>query len=243
MQHDARARKHLLVVEDDEFVQQLLAACLENEGYEVSLAVSGKEMFGMLDRGRVDLVLLDLGLPDEEGLVLARQIRSRSTLPIIVLTARKEQENRLAALELGADDYLTKPCDPRELALRVRNVLARSGTGAKGGGRPTSPEVLRFDGWVIDIAGRTLTAPDGRDVRLTGAEFNLLVALVGAPNRALTRGYLLDAVSRLESEATERMIDVLVSRLRRKIEADPRKPEFIVTIVGFGYKFTGKVCR
>ena len=243
MQQEVRARKHLLVVEDDEFVQQLLAACLENEGYEVSLAVSGKEMFGLLDRGRVDLVLLDLGLPDEDGLVLTRQIRSRSTLPIIVLTARKERENRLAALELGADDYLTKPCDPRELVLRVRNVLARSGTGATGAGRSAPAEVLRFGGWVIDIAGRTLTAPDGRDVRLTGAEFNLLVALVGAPNRALTRGYLLDAVSRLESGATERMIDVLVNRLRGKIEADPKKPELIVTIVGYGYKFAGERCR
>ena len=122
-------KSHLLIVEDDEFVQQLLAAYLQNEGFKVSLAASGGEMLAILDKEPIHLVLLDLGLPDEDGLTLARQIRARSSLPIIVLTARKQRDDRLAALELGADDYVTKPCDPQELALRARNLLSRDTAG------------------------------------------------------------------------------------------------------------------
>ena len=124
--------KHLLIVEDDELVQSLLAAYMQNEGFKVSLAANGKEMLACIDSESIDLILLDLGLPDEDGLVLARQVRARSSLPIIVLTARKEQKDRLAALEIGADDYLTKPFDPEELVLRVRNMLGRTDSGTAG---------------------------------------------------------------------------------------------------------------
>ena len=138
--------KHLLIVEDDELVQSLLAAYMQNEGFKVSLATTGKEMLACLDSEPIDLILLDLGLPDEDGLVLARQVRARSSLPIIVVTARKEQKDRLAALEIGADDYLTKPFDPEELVLRVRNLLGRAGEGNTEEALRQRTEVFRFQG-------------------------------------------------------------------------------------------------
>ncbi len=232
---------HLLIVEDDEFVQQLLAAYLQNEGFKVSLAASGEEMLTILDKEPIHLVLLDLGLPDEDGLTLARQIRARSSLPIIVLTARKQRDDRLTALEVGADDYVTKPCDPQELVLRVRNLLSRANTSASPTGKWETAHTLCFEGWEVNLTAHTLAAPNGRDVHLTRSEFNLLAALVKAPNRVLTRDYLLDAVSRHADSPTDRMIDVIVSRLRRKIERDPKNPKLIVTVVGFGYKFSARV--
>ena len=231
-------KHHLLIVEDDEMVQGLLAAFLESEGFRVSLASTGKEMLALLDREEVSLILLDLGLPDEDGLALARQVRARSSLPIIVLTARKGRDDRLLALELGVDDYLTKPADPRELLLRVRNVLGRAST--EGGGRGPSGGTR----WV-DCGGRSVYVSGGPPLyaaRLgvslgTGATRSL-PPRTRAPNRVLSRDFLLDAISRDADSPSQRMIDVLVSRLRKKIEADPKKPEWIVTVPGCGYKFT-----
>lgn len=234
--------KHLLIVEDDELVQSLLAAYMRKEGFKVSLAATGKEMLACIDSEAIDLVLLDLGLPDEDGLVLARQVRARSSLPIIVVTARKDQKDRLAALEIGADDYLTKPFDPEELALRVRNLLGRAGAdGAIGEALRDRTEVFRFQGWTLDAGGHSLTGDDGEKVSLTRAEFNLLAALARAPNRVLSRDYLLDAVSQDSDAPTDRLIDVLVSRVRKKIEADPKKPEIITTVIGCGYKFSARM--
>ncbi len=233
--------KHLLIVEDDELVQSLLAAYMQNADFKVSLAATGKEMLACIDSEPIDLVLLDLGLPDEDGLVLARQIRARSSLPIIVVTARKEQSDRLAALEIGADDYLTKPFDPEELVLRVRNLLGRT----KGGGRDEAlkerMETFQFEGWTLDTSGHNLTGPKDEKVDLTRAEFNLLAALAQAPNRVLSRDYLLDAVSQDADATTDRLIDVLVSRVRKKIEKNPKKPHIITTVIGCGYKFSVKV--
>ena len=228
--------EHVLIVEDEEFVLALMGAYLRDAGFKISLAANGREMLALIDKEKVDLILLDLGLPDEDGLVLTRQIRARSTVPIIVLTGRTGQEDRLAALELGADDYLTKPCDPREIVLRVHNLLDRASGGVKQASK--SPDVIRFDKWTLDLASHTINGPDGDDVPLTPAEFNLLTCFAKAPNRVLTRDHLLDAVSRYDDAPTDRMIDVLVSRLRKKIEADPRNPTFIVTIRGCGYKFS-----
>jgi DNA-binding response OmpR family regulator len=198
-------------------------------------------MLAILDTEPIHLVILDLGLPDEDGLALARQIRARSSLPIIVLTARKQRDDRITALELGADDFMTKPCDPRELALRARNLLSRANAGASPTEDWPTAHTARFEDWVVNLTAHTLVAPDGRDVHLTRSEFNLLAALVKAPNRVLTRDHLLDAVSRHGDAPSDRMIDVLVSRLRRKIEGDPKNPKLIVTVVGFGYKFSARV--
>ena len=234
-------KKHLLIVEDDELVQSLLAAYMQNEDFKISLAASGKEMLACIDSEPVDLVLLDLGLPDEDGLVLARQVRARSSLPIIVLTARKDQKDRLTALEIGADDYLTKPFNPKELVLRVRNLLSRSEKGAIDDALRERMEVFKFDGWTLDAGGHSLTGLDKNKVPLTRAEFNLLAALARAPNRVLSRDYLLDAVSQDADAPTDRLIDVLVSRIRKKIEKNSKKPEIITTVVGCGYKFSAEI--
>ncbi len=231
--------EHLLIVEDDELVQALLAAYLKAEGFKVSYAGTGKEMLATLNTEQIDLVLLDLGLPDEDGLTLTRQVRARSSIPIVVITARKGREDKLAALELGADEFLTKPFDPEELVLRIHNLLGRSrGEGAQDmASREKSS--IEFDGWKIDISGRTITDPSGGDILLTTAEFNLFSALAKAPNRVLSRDFLLDAVSRDDDAPSDRLIDVLVSRVRKKIETEPKKPKLIVTVPGCGYKFTG----
>ncbi len=232
--------KHLLIVEDDELVQSLLAAYMQNEGFKISLATSGKEMLACIDSETIDLILLDLGLPDEDGLVLARQTRARSSLPIIVLTSRKDQKDRLAALEIGADDYLTKPFDPEELVLRVRNLLGRT-EGVTEEALRLKTEVFKFQDWTLDTGGHNLTGADGGKVALTRAEFNLLAALARAPNRVLSRDYLLDAISQDADAPTDRLIDVLISRVRKKIEPNPKKPEIITTVVGCGYKFSAQI--
>jgi len=229
-----RKKLHLLVVEDDEMMQSLLSVYLEQEGYEITGAITGKEMFAVLNKKPVDLILLDLGLPDEDGLTLARKIRARCAIPFIIITARQNMDDRLAALDIGADDFLTKPFDPRELVRRVRNVLKRA---SDIGG--DTPQVRSFNGWLLDLSSHTLTAPDGTDVQLTGGEFNLITALTNAPNRVLSRDHLLDAVSRDDEPPSERMIDAYVNRLRKKIETDPKNPDYTDTVAGHGYKFNG----
>lgn len=215
-----------------------MGAYLQRDGFTISLAATGKEMLAAIDTEHIDLVLLDLGLPDEDGLSLARQVRARSDLPIIVITARKGKSDRLAALEVGADDYLTKPFDPDELVLRVRNILGHAGTVEAPSIRS---EIYRFEGWSLDMDARAVIAPDGEHVAFTRAELNLLAALVKAPNRVLTRAHLLDAVSHDADSPTDRLIDVLVSRIRKKIEPEPKAPQFITTVVGCGYKFSRPV--
>lgn len=232
---DMNKKLHLLVVEDDEQMQSLLSVYLEQEGYDITGVTTGKDMFSALNKRPANLILLDLTLPDEDGLTLARQLRARSDIPIIIMTARQSMEDRLAGLDIGADDFLTKPFDPRELVLRVRNVLKRSSDDSD-----NETRTIDFDDWRLDLSARTLTAPDDSDVALTGGEFNLLVALAKAPNRVLSRDHLLDAVVRDNEPPSDRMIDVFVSRLRKKIEKNPRKPVYIVTVPGHGYKFAGQ---
>lgn len=227
-------KQHLLIVEDDKMMQTLLAAYLDQAGYDITAVTTGREMLLALNRYPADLILLDLTLPDEDGLTLARQIRARSRIPIIIITARKGLEDRLTGLDIGADDFLTKPFDPRELVLRVRNLLKRSSETPD-----MKEQSISFDGWQLSPSAHTLTAPDGTDIPLTSGEFNLLSALTKAPNRALSRDQLLDAIARNEEPPSDRMIDVFVSRLRKKIEKNPRKPRYIVTVSGHGYKFAG----
>ena len=233
-------KQHLLIVEDEEFVQALIAAYMKKKGFSVSLALTGKEMFAILEKEAIDLILLDLNLPDEDGLALARRVRSRSSIPIIVLTARQGQDDRLTALGMGVDDYLNKPVDPEELVLRVHNVLGRTGKAEGQGEGPRRGDVIRFAGWTLDGAGRTVTAPDGRTLNLTQAEFQLLSALARAPNRVLTRAQPLDAMAPFVETANDRVIDAMISRLRKKMERNPRKPELIITVTGFGYKLAAQ---
>ena len=230
---------NLLVVEDDPFAQSMLAAYMDKAGYRVTAVGTGKEMFSILERRRFDLLFLDLSLPDEDGLVLARKVRaSWPGLPIIVLSWRSDRDDRLTALDIGAEDYLTKPFDPEELLLRARNLLRRAN-----GSMPDAPaETVEFRGWKLDFAGHALFRPDGIEVALTPGEFKLLAALARAPNRVLSRAQLLDATSS-HSEAGERTIDVLVSTLRRKMEEDPRRPKLLVTVTGAGYKLVGVGAR
>ncbi len=227
---------HVLIVEDDPFVQALLGAYLGGNGFKTTLSASGQEMLAVLDSDSVDLIVLDLTLPDEDGLTLARQVRARSSVPIVVLTARKGRGDRLSALEMGVDDFITKPADPEELLLRLRNVLKRSinGDGAAVG---TVRRAIGFGEWQLDLEAHSLTGADGRDIPLTRAEFNLIAALARAPNRVLSRDRLLDAIALNDEAPGERMIDVLISRLRKKIEVDARRPRWIITVPGCGYKF------
>jgi len=229
------AEPRLLIVEDDELVQSLMAAYLRRDGFHVSLAATGREMLAAIDSEPIDLVLLDLTLPDEDGLSLARQVRARSDIPIVVITARKGKTDREAAMAIGADAYLTKPFDPDELVQRLRTLMDITDTPV---GVNSPNDVHSFDGWTVDFDRRVVTDPEGGQVEFTRAEFNLLAALVKAPNRVLNRAHLLDAVSHDAGSPTERLIDVLISRIRRKIEADTRKPRYITTVVGCGYKFS-----
>lgn len=232
----AASAPHLLIVEDEEFVRQLIAAYLEKDGYRLSVAGSAKAMHEVLDKTPVDLIVLDLGLPDEDGLTLIRQLRTRSSVPIVVLTARQTRDDKIIALEIGADDYVTKPVDPQELALRVANLLRRSAP------RPSDDraahDVLNFGGWSLDISANSLRAPDGLDVELTRAEFDVLTALARAPNRVLSRDFLLDAISRDGDAPGDRVIDVMISRLRKKLGDDSRHAILIQTVTGRGYRLS-----
>jgi len=227
-------QNRLLVVEDDEFVQSLLCAYLDKEGYATHRAQSGREMLAALEGDSFDLILLDLGLPDEDGLVLTKIVRSRSSVPIIVLTTRNAVEDRVSALELGADDYVTKPVEPRELALRIRNLIGRHGASPRLPDPGNVPIVIAE--WKLDPDARTLVSARRGEVSLTRSEFDLVSAMFRAPDRVLSRDLLLDAISRGGDSPTDRTIDVLVSRLRKKLEHDPAKPELIITVPGLGYK-------
>jgi len=223
----------LLVVEDDASIRALLRAYLESANFGVLEAASANEAFGSFKRHRVDLVLLDLELPDEDGLVVARQLRARSDVPIIVVTQRDEASDRIAGLEIGADDYVTKPFNARELLARVRNILKRAGHGDAEHAAQTSWDLGAL---VLDEGRRCLTHAEGGEIALTRAEFDLLTALVRARGRVLSRGQLLDAVRHGADEVQPKLVDVLVSRLRKKIELHANSRQVIVTVKGLGYK-------
>lgn len=228
---DQKAR--ILVVEDDDIVRTLLAASLQSAGHDVRTARTGAEMADELRSHDMDLVLLDLGLPDEDGIVLLRQLRAKKDVPVVILTSRDDAPARRTALELGADDYISKETDPAEIMLRVRNILRRHlHAGPHAAGR-NDGEIVAFSGWKLDLAGRTLRNPSGIDVSLTTAEFDILHVLARAPNRVLSRDQMLDALMRHDDAPMDRMVDSYVSRIRRKM-GDPR---FIATVTGIGYRF------
>lgn len=232
---------HILVVDDDPDVRDLVVEYLSHNDMRVSAAVSGREMFALFDREAIDLVLLDLKLPGEDGMQLARALRERATVPIVLLTGRNEEADRVMGLELGADDYVTKPFSPRELLARVRAVLRRYQVQATLPERDNSRRAFRFSGWELNLRTRRLVSPAGASVELSNGEFSLLNALCRAPQRVLTRDQLL-SMSRLhEAEVYDRTIDVQIRRLRLKIEPDAGHPSLIITERGAGYRLASEV--
>jgi two-component system OmpR family response regulator len=234
-------RPHILIVDDDREIRSLLSRFLRKHGMRVDTAADGREMFAVLDAGRFDLLVLDLMLPGEDGLSLCRKIRMAGDIPIIMLTALGEEADRIVGLEMGADDYLPKPFNPRELLARIRAVLRRSGEALSPGQTKARAGVLTFNGWQLDVGQRTLSAPDGVLVDLTAGELDLLAALAEHPQRVLNRDQLLDLTRGREAGPFDRSIDVQISRLRRKIETDAKNPAIIKTVRGGGYVFAVEV--
>jgi two-component system OmpR family response regulator len=231
---------HILFVEDDPDIRSLVADFLERNGYRVSVAKDGREMDRLLGVSRIDLMILDIMLPKEDGLSLCRRVRATSHVPIIMLTARASEVDRVVGLEIGADDYLTKPFGTHELLARIRALLRRVQSVTRTP-QARQPSVLLFSGWKLDVGARRLTSADGAQVPLTGGEFELLAAFCDRPNRVLTRDQLLDLTRGRNPTVFDRSIDIQVSRLRRKIEADPKDPMLIQTVRSGGYIFTAEV--
>ena len=221
----------ILVVEDETKIARLVRDYLEHAGFEAEVVGDGDAALASTRRSRPDLVVLDLGLPGRDGLDVARVLRRTSTVPIVMLTARGDEIDRVVGLELGADDYVVKPFSPKELVARVRAVLRRTQAARAGG-----PEVLRVADVEVDLP-RMRVSVGGRPVELTPTEFQLLWALMREPGRVFTRGQLLDAVHGVAFESYERAIDAHVKNLRKKIEPIPGRPRYLLTVHGVGYRF------
>ena len=240
--HEAgEAEIHVLVVDDDPSMRQMIFDYLTDYDIRVTAVASGREMADVLERESIDLVLLDLRMPGEDGLKIARELRERSEVAIIMMTGRKEETDRIMALELGADDYLTKPFSPREMLARIRALIRRSRMHASRAPTPTRTRGYRFDGWELNVGLRRLTAPGGRGVVLSNGEFNLLVAFLVAPQRILSREQLLESSRLHGDEVYDRAIDVQVGRLRRKLMSAGSQKPLIRTERGAGYAFTATV--
>jgi two-component system, OmpR family, response regulator len=247
--------QHIVAVDDDESVRSLIEDYLTEQGFSVTAAQNGAEMHAAMSAKKVDLVLLDVKLPDEDGFSLAREIRSKSAVPIIMLTGQNHEVDRVLGLELGADDYLTKPFSPRELLARIKAVLRRYEVGAtksaaeneardrRAGDIPSRRDEFRtykFSGWELSTGTRRLVSPAGVRVELTNGEFAMLVTFLKSPMRVLSRDQLLES-SRLHDDIYDRSIDVQILRLRRKIETDPNEPKLVKTERGAGYIFNSEV--
>lgn len=229
----------IAVVEDDPEISRMVVSYMNEHGFEVTAARSGRDLDRVLSGGKIDCVILDVGLPGEDGLSICRRLRGKSSIPIIMVTGRDSETDRIVGLELGADDYLPKPFNPRELLARVRAVMRRSNGAAPAAG--PAPQVLAFEGWRLDMARRQLFAPDGSPRQLTSGEFNILSIFCQHPRRVLSRDDLLDMLHGRAAAVFDRSIDVQISRLRRKIEANLKDPSFIKTVRYGGYFFTPQV--
>jgi two-component system, OmpR family, response regulator len=226
---------HVLVVDDDDAVRQLVDEYLGQNDFRVSGVASGGELMSALRAQVIDLVLLDLRLRGEDGMQLLRQLRTESQIPVIILTGRTEEADRVMGLELGADDYLTKPFSPRELLARIRSVLRRAHAGKEAHGAPVC-RAYRIPGWELNLRTRRLTRHGGAEVALSNGEFNLLAALLATANRVVTRDQLIELSRRYDNEVYDRAVDVQILRLRRKIEPNPSEPQIILTERGVGYR-------
>ncbi|HUB62846.1 MAG TPA: response regulator [Methylocella sp.] len=237
---------HVLVVDDEPRIRTLLRRYLAEEGYKVSDAGDGAAMRNILEREAIDLVLLDLMMPGEDGLTLARLIRQQSQIPIIMLTGKSDLIDRVVGLETGADDYITKPFELREVLARIRTVMRRAGprnaaAASSSAAGEMASEILVFEGWRFDLLRRELRRQTGEIVPLTAGEFELLCAFARHPNRVLNRDQLIDLVKGRDWAAYDRGVDTQVMRLRKKIEADPGSPSLIKTVRGAGYVFAAAV--
>ncbi|MCI1013471.1 response regulator [Herbaspirillum sp. C7C2] len=225
---------HILVVDDDRDIRTLLAEYLDSNGLRTLTATNGSEMRRVLEESRVDLIVLDLTLPGEDGLTLCRNLRATSSVPVIMLTARGEPLDRILGLEMGADDYLAKPFEPRELFARIRSVLRRTQALPPNMAQP-DVATMRFAGWTLDLTARHLVNRDGVVVALSGAEFRLLKVFLDHPNRVLNRDQLLELTQGRESDPFDRSVDIQISRLRQKLGDDARTPTIIKTVRNEGY--------
>lgn len=230
----------LLLVDDEAALREPLAEYLSRQGFNVSEAESAAAARSVLREQTPELVLLDIMMPGEDGLSLCRHLVETRDIPVIFLTARGEATDRIVGLEIGADDYVVKPFEPRELVARIRSVLRRAG---RAGGQQAENEVFVFEGWSLDPLKRKLTDPEGAVVAISSAEFRLLMAFLEHPRQVLDRDRLLDMVQGREAHLFDRAVDNQVSRLRRKVEADSRNPELIQTVWGGGYMFAADVKR
>ena len=232
---------HILVVDDDPDIRTVLEDYLTNNDMRVTALASGHTLLETFETDVVDLVLLDVRMPGENGMMLVQALRARASVPVMLLTGNAEEADRVMGLELGADDYVTKPFSPRELLARIHAVLRRYKAPAEQLGRDDKRRAFRFAGWELNLRTRKLTAPDGRKLDLSNGEFSLLAAFCGSAQRVLSRDQLM-SLSRLHSaEIYDRTVDVQIVRLRRKIEPDPARPQLIVTERGAGYIFVPPV--
>ncbi|WP_203143404.1 winged helix-turn-helix domain-containing protein [Marinobacter mangrovi] len=237
--------RHLVIVDDEVDILDVLEDALTLEGYRVTPLRRGRDLLNLLERDTVDLIVLDLRLEQENGLRVAQQVRERSPIPIMMLTGKGDETDRILGLEMAADDFLMKPFNLREVIARVRALLRRS-TELSVTPRTLSAEPqggLVFDGWQLNLSRRQLFNPKGEAVELTSGEFNLLAVMVQSPNRVLSRDVLLERTHGRETESFDRTIDVLVLRLRRKLEENPKVPRYIKTERGMGYRFEASVSQ
>lgn len=235
------APEHLLVVDDDREIRNLLTEYLTQAGYRITAVADGKAMRRAMESNRIDLVVLDLMLPGEDGLSLCRELRARSTgLPVLMLTARGDEVDRIVGLEMGADDYLGKPFNPRELLARIKTILRRA-QSLPPNLEMAEARVFRFAGWTLEVATRNATAPDGLVVPLSGAEYRLLRVFLDHPQRVLPRDQLLELANKREAILFDRSIDVLVGRLRKRLRDDSKEPMLIKTVRGEGYVLAAAV--
>jgi DNA-binding response OmpR family regulator len=229
---------HIFIVDDEAAAREMVGDYLKMHGYRVTLCDGGASLRKCLKQGDPDLIVLDLNMPEEDGLSIVRDLKSRSSVPVIMLTATASPIDRVVGLELGADDYLAKPCELRELVARVRSVLRRSAAAAAGPGGPPRTEPVRFGTKWLDFDARVLRDEDGIEHPLTTSEFNLLKAFAEHPRRVMTRERLLDLANARDPDAFDRAIDVRITRIRKKVEPDPNRPRIIKTVRGAGYVFS-----